>query len=219
MGKADAWVWIGPIPAMTGDAPVRHAATIILWRKAVRGVEVLMGQRGQSAVFMPSKFVFPGGAVDDQDANIALGGSFSDLCFSRLCARVGPQAPAPLTLANAAIREMDEETGLKILPSPDPNLRFIFRAITPPRRPRRFDARFFMVSADQVYGDMTGFAGASNELSQLQWIDVTAARALDLPFITEVVLAEVDALVKGQEQQGVPFFDNSTDTPTFRRIV
>jgi 8-oxo-dGTP pyrophosphatase MutT (NUDIX family) len=204
---------------MTADAPIRHAATIILWRNAVRGVEVLMGQRGHSAVFMPSKFVFPGGAVDDADANLSLGGSLSDLCFGRLCERVDEHSPTPFTLANAATRELDEETGLKILPSPAPNLQFIFRAITPPRRPRRFDARFFMVSADQVYGDMIDFGSASTELSQLQWIDVTAARSLDLPFITEVVLAEVDALVKGQEQQGVPFFDNSTDTPTFRRIV
>ena len=43
-------------------------------------------------------------------------------------------------------------------------------------------------------------------------------RALDLPFITEVVLAEVTALLDGQPQAGVPFFDNSGDVPTFRRL-
>jgi hypothetical protein len=39
-----------------------------------------------------------------------------------------------------------------------------------------------------------------------------------LPFITEVVLAEVAALAAGQDQDGVPFFDNASDVPTFRRI-
>ena len=44
-------------------------------------------------------------------------------------------------------------------------------------------------------------------------------RALDLPFITEVVLAEV-AVLAGTEgpPPPVPFFDNSGPVPTFRRI-
>jgi hypothetical protein len=55
-------------------------------------------------------------------------------------------------------------------------------------------------------------------LSHLHWIGLDEARSLDLPFITEVVLAEVTALLGGAVQPGVPFFDNSTDTPTFRRL-
>jgi hypothetical protein len=40
-----------------------------------------------------------------------------------------------------------------------------------------------------------------------------------LPFITEIVLAELRALLAGHDQQGVPFFDNSGPVPTFRRIT
>ncbi len=60
---------------------------------------------------------------------------------------------------------------------------------------------------------------ASGELSHLHWIGLSEARALDLPFITEVVLAEVTNLLSGGVQPGVPFFDNSGAVPTFRRIV
>ena len=49
------------------EEPIRPAATVILWREAPEGREILMGQRGAAAVFMPSKYVFPGGAVDPQD--------------------------------------------------------------------------------------------------------------------------------------------------------
>jgi hypothetical protein len=62
------------------------------------------------------------------------------------------------------------------------------------------------------------FSAASGELSHLHWIGLAEARALDLPFITEVVLAEVTNLLAGGEQPGVPFFDNSGPVPTFRRI-
>ena len=50
------------------------------------------------------------------------------------------------------------------------------------------------------------------------WIGLAQARALDLPFITEVVLAEVASLLQGHPQQGTPFFDNSGQVPTFRRL-
>jgi hypothetical protein len=60
--------------------------------------------------------------------------------------------------------------------------------------------------------------GADGELAHLHWIGLAEARALDLPFITEVVLAEVTNLLSGGDQPGVPFFDNSGPVPTFRRI-
>ncbi|MEF9605570.1 DNA mismatch repair protein MutT, partial [Paracoccus sp. PXZ] len=43
------------------EQPIRDAATVVvLDRNARGGPSVLMGQRGASAVFMPSKYVFPG---------------------------------------------------------------------------------------------------------------------------------------------------------------
>jgi hypothetical protein len=94
----------------------------------------------------------------------------------------------------------------------------MFRAITPPGRTRRFDARFFLTSAAGVTGDTKAFSDTLTELSHLHWIGLAEARALDLPFITEVVLAEVTALLNGHPQPGVPFFDNSGPVPTFRRL-
>jgi len=196
---------------------IRPAATIVLWRPAGTGFEVLMGQRGHAAAFMPSKYVFPGGGVDAEDATDAQPGLTVD-CAHRLTLNCPADAPTPGTLATAALRELTEETGLS-LPGPAPGaLRFMFRAITPPGRPRRFDARFFLTSAAGVAGDTETFSDTLTELSHLHWIGLAAARALDLPFITEVVLAEVTALLRGQTQPGVPFFDNSGPVPTFRRL-
>lgn len=195
--------------------PIRAAATVILWRPAPEGAQVLMGQRGAGAAFMPSKFVFPGGAVDPDDRAAPLGGYLALDCLRRL----SDDDDAPAALVAAALRELREETGLVFGPPSPGALRFVFRAITPPGRPRRFDARFFLAPADALTGPVEDFSAASGELSHLRWLPLPDARALDLPFITEVVLAEVAALVAGGDQPGVPFFDNSGPTPQFRRLL
>lgn len=199
------------------DQPIRSAATVILWRDHGHERQILMGQRGAGAVFMPSKYVFPGGAVDPEDTETLSAGHFAAACLHALTLHCLPDAPLPSTLAAAARRELVEETGLS-LPSGHP-LRFVFRAITPPGRSRRFDARFFLTKIDGAAGDAENFSQASDELSHLHWIGLAEARALDLPFITEVVLAEITAILSGQDQPGVPFFDNRTEIPTFRRLL
>ena len=215
-------------------AQVRPAATVILLRRDGDGPRVLMGMRGAGAAFMPSKFVFPGGAVDPDDGKVPLAGLPAEPCRRRLEA----DAPGAAAIAAAAIRELWEETGLPLGRAggwqappgwdgfarrglvPDASgLRFVFRAITPPGRPRRFDARFLLADAGQVAGDPDDFSGACDELSHLAWLPLDEARRLDLPFITEVVLAEVAALARGEDMAaGVPFFDNSGPVPTFRRL-
>jgi 8-oxo-dGTP pyrophosphatase MutT (NUDIX family) len=203
--------------AVSDAAALRAAATVILWRETPDGPQVLMGQRGAGAVFMPSKYVFPGGAVDPGDDASPV--PLAALCVNRLHAMCDDTAPAPSALAGAALRELREETGLVLPATTAPALRFVFRAITPPGRPRRFDARFFLADAARLETAPDDFSAAGDELSHLHWIGLDAARSLDLPFITEVVLAEASATLRGAPDQGVPFFDNSGPVPTFRRIV
>jgi 8-oxo-dGTP pyrophosphatase MutT (NUDIX family) len=198
---------------------IRPAATLVLWRDGPSGPEVLMGQRGAGAVFMPSKFVFPGGGVDPADHAAPCPDYLGPDCARRLGSEVAPDAPSPGALVAAALRELTEETGLCAGPARTGALRFVFRAITPPGRPRRFDARFLLAEASTLRGDAEDFAQASGELDFLRWLPLPQARALDLPFVTEVVLAELGGLVDGRDQPGVPFFDNSGPSPLFRRIV
>ncbi|WP_099826349.1 NUDIX hydrolase [Oceaniglobus indicus] len=217
---------------------VRDAATIILVRDAATHPQVLMGQRGAGAAFMPSKFVFPGGAIDSTDTAIPMARAMNGLCKARLAE--GSGRLDPLAIVAAAIRELWEETGLILgrphrwpgkppppwvdfaatghLPSPA-GLRFVFRALTPPGRPRRFDARFLLADAAMISGDPDDFSRASDELSHLQWIPLARAREFDLPFITEVVLAEVAARLPDlNAPETVPYFRNDDEESLFLRL-
>ncbi len=174
---------------------IRDAATVILLREMNGVPHVLMGQRGAKAAFMPNKYVFPGGAVDEVDYSAVLEGT-ADV-------RLGEKA---VGLYTAALRELLEETGLRLPPRMG-GLRFVFRAITPEGRPRRFDARFFVAQAGDVLNDLDDFSEACDELSHLHWIALSEARGLELPFITSVVLSEVEALLKTPDvAHKAPFF-------------
>lgn len=222
MGETDARIRGQAVTEAAVAEPIRPAATTVLLRRTPDGPQVLMGQRGAGAAFMPSKYVFPGGGVDPTDHRPLAPGLLAHPCIARLGQHLPTPAPSPAALAAAALRELQEETGLTLIPAPEgddaPALRFIFRAITPPGRSRRFDARFFLIEADRIAGDPEDFSAASDELSHLHWIGTGEARALDLPFITEVVLAEITAFAAGHPDEGTPFFDNSGPIPTFRRL-
>jgi glyoxylase-like metal-dependent hydrolase (beta-lactamase superfamily II)/8-oxo-dGTP pyrophosphatase MutT (NUDIX family) len=153
----------------------RPAATLILLRP---GLEVLMLQRNQSAVFLGGAYVFPGGSLDPQDSSM-----------HRVVGLTEAQANERLKLASgaiayyvAAIRECFEEAGVLLardargaaisakraeslmhwrskpfremleaedLYVPAGELAYYGHWITAPGRSRRFDARFFVALAPE----------------------------------------------------------------------
>ena len=216
------------------ETPIKNAATVVIRREIEGKPYVLMGQRGKNAVFMPNKFVFPGGAIDQQDQEVKLAFELEEKLFNNLTAST--KEIEPKAIISGAIREVWEETGLRILGKtkvsgdanlglsewksfsatgflPNPTgLEFFFRAITAPGRPRRFDARFLICNSDEISGNLDDFSDASTELAHLQWIDLDFINELELPFITEIVLAEVASREeRGRNPEGIPFFDYSKE--------
>ena len=221
-------------------ARIRDAATIILVRERSGVPQVLMGQRGAKAVFMPDKFVFPGGALDAEDTALAQEAPEDAETRARLLVRSNPEVARALPYT--AVRGLWEGTGIMLgradagaaarpVPPgwagfyargvvPDVSaLRLVFRAITPPGRPRRFDARFFLYETGGEWADDAHTLENDGELRHLQWLDIAAARQMPLPFITEVVLSEMEArLAAPGEARRVPFFDHAEDGSHFRLL-
>jgi hypothetical protein len=75
------------------------------------------------------------------------------------------------------------------------SLHFVARAITPSRRPRRFDTRFFAVDAATIAHKVENVIHPDAELVELVWMPISEARSLDMPTITGVVLQELEARV------------------------
>ena len=196
----------------------KDAATLILVDRSQKTPKVLLGKRHHKHVFMPGKFVFPGGRAEPDDRLMPIAKPLDKEVEKRLMREVvRPSAVKARALALAAIRETFEETGLLLgakhngggaTPEgpwaefakagfyPDLSImHFIARAITPPRRPRRFDTRFFSVDASSIAHKIDNVVHAEAELVELVWLPIADARKLDLPTITNVVLQELEARV------------------------
>ena len=209
------------------DSEPRDAATLMLIDRTGPEPKVLLGRRHASHKFMPGKFVFPGGRVEALDAQMSvvsdIDPAMQDKLMERIAARDTDFARA---LALTAVREMAEETGLllgvKRDEPPQPpgeswaefekarvhpdlgNLHFIARAITPPRRPRRFDTRFFTADASSIAHTIEGVVGPDSELVELTWVPIEQATHLDMPTITGVVLEELLARVEAGMGHSLP---------------
>jgi 8-oxo-dGTP pyrophosphatase MutT (NUDIX family) len=205
----------------------RDAATLILVRLKGRTPEVLMGCRAAKSAFMPNRYVFPGGRVDKADAHVPVATPLDRHVKARLLKAATPLRAQALGVA--AVRETFEETGLilgkplkggvrkdygehwkgfldrGLAPALD-SLDLIARAVTPPGRPRRFNARFFMARAE----DATGEIRHSSEMGDIRWVRLDEARELPLPTITGLILGEIGRLVKEppdrKKQRRIPLF-------------
>jgi 8-oxo-dGTP pyrophosphatase MutT (NUDIX family) len=206
----------GDSPVST--TPIRDAACLILIDRSEPEARLLMGRRQASQVFLPNKWVFPGGRVDDEDR--ALAARLSNT------SRSTADAASLMSFAIAALRETCEETGIavgpslatEILISPDDvtmpgfdGLKPIARAITPPGRPRRFDTWFFFKDWSR---HRPSSGQPDGELLDLGWFTLAEVRALDLPIITRYIVDDVaSALVRegGVDSTLIPFYYQDVD--------
>ena len=158
---------------------LREAASVCLIRDTESGLEVLMVQRTPSARFMGGAWVFPGGAVDEDDGSEAASRG------------IVSGDPSLARWRAAALRELVEETGFWLLEggvtvTPDrPSgpkvfssitdrgehfagdaLSYFANWITPKPLPVRFDTRFF---AAVVPSDLDPFVDG-NELVDALWL-------------------------------------------------
>jgi 8-oxo-dGTP pyrophosphatase MutT (NUDIX family) len=107
----------GLVPAVPRDA-----ATIILVRPApaAPGVEVYLLRRTRALEFAPGACVFPGGSVDERDADPAIAGQgWSGPSPADLGYLLGIMAERAQALVCAAVRETFEESGV-LLAGPSP---------------------------------------------------------------------------------------------------
>ena len=206
----------------------RDAATLILVRRRGKIPEVLLGCRDAKHAFMPNRYVFPGGRVDKDDARVPIATPLDRHVRARLQKAATPRRAR--ALAVAAVRETFEETGLMLArplkngpPAEDfgehwkgfldegmapalDRLDLIARAVTPPGRPRRFNARFFMARAEDALGEIRH----SSEMGDIRWVRLDEARELPLPTITGLILGEIGRLVKEppdrSKQRKIPLF-------------
>jgi 8-oxo-dGTP pyrophosphatase MutT (NUDIX family) len=192
----------------------KDAATLILVDRSGSVPKVLLGKRHARHKFMPGRYVFPGGRVDLGDLHMPVARPLDPQAQVQLMKRTQrPSAARAQAFALAAIRETFEETGLLLgvrrdepvnVPEgpwtafaaagflPDlSELHFIGRAITPPGRNRRFDARFFTADASAVAHRIEGVTGPDAELTELIWMPLGDAQGLDMPAVTSVMLEEL----------------------------
>lgn len=158
---AEAFRASGAVPA----AP-RLAATVVLLRPAPSGFEVYVQRRAATMAFAPGMYAFPGGSVEPADYSSSL-----DIPIDE---SLGLPLDSARAVRQAAVRELDEEAGVRI--TADLLVPWA-RWVTPEFEPRRFDTFFFLapMPADQHA------RGESDESDHAAWL--APAEALRLAML------------------------------------
>ena len=208
---------------------ILDAASIILIDGHGQDARLLMGLRQPGNVFLPNKWVFPGGRVEAHDRNITCSDRLTSHDVAALMHGMPGNRDASwaASVALAAIRELFEETGVALghaardgdaLDGIWPEFRalglkprlacltMIARAITPPGRPRRYDTRFFLANRHDTFGEP---GEGDGEFADLRWFTIAEALELDLPTITRVILGDVETRLAnpiGAGPHAVPFY-------------
>lgn len=131
------------LESLTNDEVPGAAATVVLLRDGERGLEVLLAERPRDRGSFAGAWVFPGGAVDEEDA---FGGSIDTEDAAR----------------RAAVRETREEIGLQL----DRYDLVPFSHWTPPKgSPKQLRTTFFAVRVPD--GEIRP---APDEVMSVEWI-------------------------------------------------
>ncbi len=212
-------------PPETDATPIRDAACVVVVDDDGSAPRLLLGRRHADQIFLPDKWVFPGGRVDPDDRAYA---AATDTAGSE----------GLRSFAYAAVRELYEETGLVIgdaggrsvaglegwrafaaagFAPAIGHLEPLARAITPPGRPRRYDTWFFLARRRRIAAER---AETDGELLDPGWFTVAECRRLDLPNITRLILDDVARHLENPEprtSRGIPFYFQ--DSSGFQRTL
>lgn len=199
----------------------KDAATLVLVDRSGREPRILLGRRQSTQVFLPDKYVFPGGRVDRGDRTMPalteLTASDQDLLLRDM--KGTPSAARIRALGLAAVRETFEEAGLIVGARPTDERS---NAHAAPARPptqeswQRFLATGFMPSLSGLsflaraitpparprrYDTRFFMADASlvvhrtsscdDELCDLDWFTLEQIRNLDVPNITRAIVEDI----------------------------
>jgi 8-oxo-dGTP pyrophosphatase MutT (NUDIX family) len=178
------------------DVPVRDAATVVLLRDGPSGLEAWLLTRVTQMAFAAGMAVFPGGRVDEADAELP----FAAGAEATAAARLGCDASQARALLGAAVRETFEEAGILLsVPAADLSgawadvetgrisfgdllrtnglvvdaeaLHLWSRWITPAGEVRRYDTRFFLSALPEGVQAQN----VTSESSAAGWFPVPAA--------------------------------------------
>jgi 8-oxo-dGTP pyrophosphatase MutT (NUDIX family) len=178
--------------------PIRDAATVVLLRDGQDGLETWMLTRVREMAFAGGMSVFPGGRVDEADADLP----FVAGTLDGLADRFGCDESLARALVGAAVRETFEETGVLLtVPRADladarddveagriafgdlllehdlhidaSGVRAWSRWVTPPGETRRYDTRFFVAALP----DGAHAQDVTSESLHASWVSVADALA------------------------------------------
>lgn len=169
-----------PGVADAAEVPAVLAASVIVVRPPF---DILMIRRPGRSSFVPNAWVFPGGAADQVDYQVAREQELEGLVDAmrvtaarELFEEAGLWLGGPLEDAEQRRRQLLEETGslrelLQSAPVAFSTLRWISHWITPVGFPKRFDTYFFVVRAPE--GAVA--TAANSEAVEVTWISPASA--------------------------------------------
>ena len=199
----------------------RDAATLIIVNRN-GPPRILLGRRRPQQVFLPNKYVFPGGRADKIDRTVPAADELQDGELAKLLLDMkGSPSPARARgLALAALRETYEEAGVLIGQESSAEAHgaklagiapddlgawqgFFGEAIAPSLSPLTFLARAITPPGRPRRYDTRFFivnaahvaktvAPPDDELRDLDWFTIEEARNLDMPNITRAIIEDLN---------------------------